>query len=158
MGVPRRAGPRDLDRVAALWSALGDHHAPLDPLFRPRAGAEDAVRALVAGFLRDPDTAVFVCEAAGDAGGLVGFCAARIERAPPILAEDRRAEITDLFVDPEARRRGVGRALATAALDWVAGRGVRRVEVRVAVHNEVGQAFWRALGFGDLIDVLHRRL
>ena len=36
--------------------------------------------------------------------------------------------------------------------------GMKRVEVRVASRNPEGQAFWRALGFGDLMDVLHRRL
>jgi hypothetical protein len=33
-----------------------------------------------------------------------------------------------------------------------------RVEVRVAARNAEGQAFWRALGFGDFVDVLDRRL
>ena len=31
-------------------------------------------------------------------------------------------------------------------------------EVRVASGNAEGQAFWRALGFDDLMDVLHKRL
>jgi hypothetical protein len=35
---------------------------------------------------------------------------------------------------------------------------VGRVEVRVAARNSEGQAFWRALGFHDLMDVLQRRL
>jgi hypothetical protein len=48
--------------------------------------------------------------------------------------------------------------LAAAALDWTAERGVDRVEVRVASGNAEGQAFWRGLGFDDLMDVLQRRL
>ena len=36
--------------------------------------------------------------------------------------------------------------------------GATRVEVRVAAYNDAGQAFWRAQGFGDFMDVLHRRL
>jgi hypothetical protein len=32
------------------------------------------------------------------------------------------------------------------------------VVVRVAVRNAEGQAFWRALGFSDWMDVLERRL
>jgi len=61
-------------------------------------------------------------------------------------------------VRPAARRRGIGRALAVAATDWVRGCGVQRIEVQVASRNVEGQAFWRALGYGDLMDVLHRRL
>ena len=154
-GGVRRAVARDLDRVAALRSAITEHHADLDPLFtlRPSAGAE--IDALLAAQFADPDAAVFVWE---DGGDLPGFCIVRVDRAAPILAETERAEITDLGVRPAARRRGIGRALAVAATDWVRGCGVQRIEVQVASRNVEGQAFWRALGYGDLMDVLHRRL
>jgi GNAT superfamily N-acetyltransferase len=82
----------------------------------------------------------------------------RIDRAPPILVEVERAQITDLFVVESLRRQGLARGLVAAALDWVRGRRVERVEVRVASGNPEGQAFWRSLGFSDLMDVLHRRL
>jgi ribosomal protein S18 acetylase RimI-like enzyme len=154
-GAVRRAVARDLDRVAALWCAITEHHAKLDPLFtlRPDAGAE--IDALLAAQFADPDAAVFVWVQGGD---LPGFCIVRIDRAPPILAETARAEITDLGVRPAARRRGIGRALVAEATGWVRGRGVRRIEVQVASRNAEGQAFWRALGYGDLMDVLQRRL
>lgn len=83
---------------------------------------------------------------------------ARIDRAPPILLEVERAEITDLGVRPHRRRRGVGRALAEAALAWVRERGVARVEVRVVAGNPEGRAFWRALGFSEHVAVLERRV
>jgi len=151
----RRALPRDLDRVAVLWTALSEHHASVDPLFALRPDADAEIRRLLAATLRDPDAATFVCERAG---ALLGFCTARIDRAPPIQLEVRRAEITDLMVSANERRRGVGRALAERALLWVEEQGVERCEVRVADANVEGQRFWRALGFGDLMDVLQRRL
>ena len=154
-GAVRRAVARDLDRVAALWCAITEHHARLDPLFTLRPDAAAEIDALLRTQLADPDAAVFVWEERGD---VPGFCIVRIDRAPPILAETTRAEITDLGVRPAVRRRGIGRALAAAATGWARGCGVRRVEVQVASRNAEGQAFWRALGYGDLMDVLHRRL
>ena len=154
-GSVRRAGAADLARCEALWREILRHHADLDPLFRVRPGAGEEIRRMLAGSLEDPDAALFVCEASG---AVVGFCAVRIDRAPPILQETRRAEITDLCVEAAARRRGFGRALAEAALAFAASRGATRVEVRVAAGNREGQAFWRALSFGDLVDVLQRRL
>lgn len=151
----RPATARDLDRIAALWSALASHHEALDPAFRQRPDAAAAVRELLARHLRDPDAALFVCELQGD---LVAFCGVRIDRAPPILAETERVEITDLAVREGQRRRGIGRALAQAALDWASRRGLRRIEVRVASGNAEGQGFWRALGFDALMDVLQRRV
>jgi GNAT superfamily N-acetyltransferase len=110
---------------------------------------------LLAATLRDPEAAIFVSERAG---ALLGFCTVRIDRAPPIQLEVRRAEITDLMVRENERRRGVGRGLVERALAWVEERGVERCEVRVASLNAEGQRFWRSIGFGDLMDVLHRRL
>lgn len=151
----RQACASDLDALTKLWIAITRHHEPLDALFRLRRGAEREVRELLRAILRDPDARVFVCEVGGDA---VGMACVRIDRAPPILEEVERAEITDLFVRPERRRFGCGRALARAALDWAGSRGTQRVEVRVATANPQAQAFWRELGFGDHMQVLQLRL
>lgn len=155
-GSQRRAVPGDVPGLTELWIEITTHHADIDPLFTLRRDAAAEIRRLLAAQLGDPDTAIFVWEAEGE---LLGFCSVATGVARrPILEETRRAEISDLGVRASARRRGIGRALAEAALDWVRGRGVERVEVRVATGNREGQAFWRALGFGDLMDVLQRRL
>lgn len=155
-GRVRRAELRELDRVAALWTAITDHHRDLDPLFRMRRDADDELANLLRALHRDPDAAIFVY--ACETGDLPGMCIVRIDRSPPIMEELERAEITDLGVRPEARRDGIGSALLDAALAWVRARGVRRVEVQVARGNDEGQGFWRARGFGELMDVLHKRL
>lgn len=135
--------------------ALIEHHAAIDPAFALREGAAPAVRNLLGAILRDDDAAIFVCEGGA---GLVGFCSAKIERAPRLLVEVARAEITELIVRTGERREGIGRALVERSLGWLAERGVERCEVRVAASNAAGRAFWRALGFGAWMDVLHRRL
>lgn len=154
-GQVRLAVMADLDRVAALWTAITHHHESLDPLFRMRPGADSELGELLRAIARDPDAAIFVYD---DGGDLPGMCIVRIDHAPPIMVEVERAEITDLGVRPDARRRGIGSALVDEALRWVRESGVGRVEVQVAVGNAEGQAFWRARGFGDLMDVLHKRL
>jgi ribosomal protein S18 acetylase RimI-like enzyme len=154
-GRVRRATLRDLDRVAALWTAITHHHETFDPVFRMRADAADELARLLAALQRDPDAAIFVYEEGAD---LPGLCIVRIDQAPPIMEEDERAEISDLGVRPDARRRGIGGALLREALAWVRSSGVTRVEVQVAKANREGQAFWRAQGFGDLMDVLQKRL
>jgi len=156
----RRAGPGDLELLCDLWLEVARHHAGLDPYFMLRPGARDEARRLLGAELSDPDAAAWVAGGAerGGHAAAQGFCIVRIDRAPPIHEQAARAEITDLGVRRSARRSGVGRALVEAAEAWVRERGVERVEVRVAVANREGQAFWRALGFGEFMDVLHRRL
>ena len=164
-GVIREATKRDLEEVVRLWSDLARHHAPLDPAFSLRPAAGEEIRALVTVQLRDPDAKTFVWECRdGSAkprpgsGRLGALCMVRIDRAPPVQREVERAEITDLIVERALRRRGIGAAILDAALAWVEQSGVERVEVRVAVGNAEGQAFWRSRAFGDWMDVLHLRL
>ena len=154
-GAVRVALLRDLDRVAALWTAITRHHEALDPVFRMRPDADGELRELLAAIHRDSDSVILVYDAGGD---LPGLCIVRVDTAPPIMREHERAEITDLGVREDARRRGIATTLVEAALDWVRASGVSRVEVHVARANAEGQAFWRARGFGDLMDVLHKRL
>ncbi len=80
----RPAAARDVPRVAALWSAIHAHHAPLDPQFRVRRDVERALAALVEDELREADAAVFVGEIGPD---VVGFCTVRLRAAPALLAE-----------------------------------------------------------------------
>lgn len=149
----RRARSADLASIDALWRSLLALHADLDPAFRVAGNAVPA-RAL-AQLVEDARTAAWVAESEA---GVVAFCAARIDDAPPGLAESRRAEITELFVSEGARRHGLGRALVEAACEWARERDAARVEVRVVALNAAGRAFWRSLGFGAFVDVLDRRL
>lgn len=149
------AAPRELARLEPLWNALIAHHLTFDPSYRTRDGAAGVWRGHMAERMEAGEAAVLVC---GEGAGPTGFCSVEIQRAPDLIHEPARAEIAELFVAPAARRDGCGRSLVEAALAWVRDRGIVRVEVRVASANADGQSFWRALGWGDFVDVLERRL
>ena len=57
------------------------------------------------------------------------------------------ASIEELYVEPEARRRGVGRALLEAVGERCSARGVSYVEAQV--EDEEAAAFYRALGYEE---------
>jgi GNAT superfamily N-acetyltransferase len=156
-GRVRLARAQEIDRVAALWTGITQHHAVLDPLFRMRRGpvADSELRELLRTLQRDPDAAILVYDLEGT---LEGLCIVRIDHAAPILEETERAEITDLGVRPALRRRGIATRLVEEAQAWVTDRGVARIEIQVAHGNREGQAFWRARGFEDFMDVLHKRV
>lgn len=151
----RTARAADAEAIATSWRTLLELHAGIDAAFAVRESAADGLADEFRRAIARNAGRVWVAE---EAGRFAGFCAAHVEPAPPALAERSRCVITELAVEPSARRRGVGRALAEAALAWARERGAARVEVRVAARNSEAQAFWRALGFGDFVDVLDRRL
>jgi len=159
-GAVRAARARDLDRLAGLFTLGLEHHVGVER-FRLRRDAEDRARTWLADWLamREAPLLVFESRADGeDAGQLLGLCTARLLTRPAIFEETVRGEIEHLVVRPEARRRGIGRVLAGAALEALRGRGATRVEIQVARDNAEGQAFWRALGFAPVMDVLERAL
>jgi len=152
----RAVAERDLDRLAALASLLFVHHASAGARFAIEPGREGELRVLLAGFVRDPAHALLVSES--ESGGLDGFVLASLLRRAGPFVERARGEIDWLFVREEARRRGVGRELAAAALVWLRQQGAERVEVHVDRDNSGGRDFWAAQGFAPAMDVLERHL
>jgi GNAT superfamily N-acetyltransferase len=60
----------------------------------------------------------------------------------------RRAWIlNDLYVDPTARRKGVGRMLMEAARHFAMETGAAWLELATANDNKVAQALYRSLGY-----------
>jgi ribosomal protein S18 acetylase RimI-like enzyme len=64
--------------------------------------------------------------------------------------ETPSVELNALWVAPEARRTGAGRALIEAVCDWARERGAARVELEVTATSLAAQALYRALGFTAL--------
>jgi len=63
-----------------------------------------------------------------------------------VSAGGQFASIEDLYVRPEVRRQGVGRALLQAANERCAERGIAFIEVQV--EEEKAEAFYAALDYG----------
>ena len=154
-GKIRDATARDMDRVAALWTAITLYHESMAPAFRMRRDAGAELAELLRAIGRDSDAAIRVYEEKGD---IQGLCIVRIDHSPAIMVENERAEITDLGVREDVRRRGIGTRLVDDALAWVRDAGIERVEVQVASANPTAQGFWRARGFTNFMDVLDKRL
>jgi len=150
----RPADARELDRLAELHALLVSSHGS-DAGFESAPGSVAVVRDYLARARVDPGALLLVADADTP---LVGFVLVRVLERAPLFAETRRGEIEALFVRPEARRHGVGRALADAGLDWLRAQGLARAALQVATGNREGGAFWRALGFEPSMDVLERRL
>ena len=63
------------------------------------------------------------------------------------IAKDSAGEIVLIGVVGGSRRRGAGRTLMSAALEWFKGRGVATVRVKTQVKNLQAMNFYHRLGF-----------
>jgi ribosomal protein S18 acetylase RimI-like enzyme len=73
-------------------------------------------------------------------GAPVGLAWLRLG-TPPV------ADLYQMWVAPEARRRGAGRALLDAGIGWARARGARHITLRVTRGNASAQQFYASLGF-----------
>jgi ribosomal protein S18 acetylase RimI-like enzyme len=64
----------------------------------------------------------------------------------------------DVIVDPEHRRRGVGRLLLDATLAYLRSRAAPRVVLSTAVQNEAAQRLFASLGFRRTMIEMTREL
>jgi ribosomal protein S18 acetylase RimI-like enzyme len=113
---------RELDR--ATWSTVSSP-APPPPPDRP--------------FELD---GVLVSELAD---GIAGYV--KIGPVLPIPASAHVLEIKGLTVSPAHRRRGVGKALMHAAIEYARDAGARRLTLRVLSHNTAARDLYTACGF-----------
>jgi ribosomal protein S18 acetylase RimI-like enzyme len=79
------------------------------------------------------------------AGRAIGFAGLRI--SPGLFYVEPRAELTELYVLPEYRRRGAGRALTAYAEEVAHAAGATELFVLTGFDNHEAQALYRKLGF-----------
>jgi GNAT superfamily N-acetyltransferase len=89
---------------------------------------------------------------AEDDGQVAGFITATIEQSQPDRLPDRHATIGYLYVDPQYRRKGVGRDLVARIFAWAREQeGIVHVEMPVLANDTGAEPFWRSLGFSPFI-------
>jgi ribosomal protein S18 acetylase RimI-like enzyme len=150
----RTARSSDLPRVGELAAALVRQHHALDAarfmLVEPIA---EGYRRFLGGELRRKGALVLVAEGEpGDGEGangtdILGYAYATLEPRNWNDLLDAAGKLNDVFVDPAARRRGVGRALCRAVLAELAARGAPRVVLMSAWKNPDAHVFFESLGF-----------
>jgi ribosomal protein S18 acetylase RimI-like enzyme len=128
------ARPEDVTVLAALVAGFRDHLGAAAP--------SDADLALhLPHVLRDPQIE-FACAWLGDRA--VGYAQVRFWSS--VWARGLEAQLDDLFIAPEGRGQGAGRALLRHALARASARGARRFSLNTNEHNHTAQALYRSEG------------
>jgi diamine N-acetyltransferase len=151
----RGASVGDAETLAALNRFVHDTHLVRRPdYFTPRR-VED-VSAWFRERLDHVSTAAWIAQE-GDAavGYLLMFVHERAQN--PFRHARRWCEIDQIAVDPAWRRRGIGTALMTAALEEASARGVRDVELSSWAFNSDAHAMFQRFGFEPRVVTFERR-
>ncbi len=131
-------------------NALADSPSSFGPRYEDAAAKdEDAWRRLIGTLTAPGPNVAFVGLVDGRACGLVFG-------AVDVAVEDS-ARVGGMWVDPGARRRGVGRLLLTAVLDWAMSCSRPNVGLWAPAHEPAALALYRRAGFREVgVEKLHR--
>ena len=145
----RKAASDDMVAIVNLWQELMDFHRRLDPHFSLSPESHMRFMEFMSCHIKSDTSCVLVAEE--DNKALVGYCLAALAKHPPVFDRRDYGIIFDLAVTERHRRQGIGERLYSAAEAWFAGRGIHRIEVQVAVSNEVSASFWWKMDFNPYI-------
>jgi ribosomal protein S18 acetylase RimI-like enzyme len=123
---------RELDRFQQAWR-----------VFEPRADLAGEAEARYRAALGDPAQLHLVAERDDR---LVGMGMARVT-VPSSMSDERAAEVSNVYVLPEARGLGVGRALVVGLARWAREQGAPRLVLKTYSQNEEALRFWETVGF-----------
>ena len=55
--------------------------------------------------------------------------------------------LSDMWIEEQGRRLGIGRKLSELALDWLRQQGVHSIEIQVLAHNDPSWNLYESMGF-----------
>lgn len=132
----RRAERDDIDQLAPLFDAYRGFYSQPSDLPRAREFLHDR--------LSHDESVILIAERHGTA---VGFT-----QLYPMFSSVRTARIwilNDLFVAEDARRRGLARALLTAAAQFARAQGAARLMLETGRENAPARTLYRAAGWDE---------
>jgi diamine N-acetyltransferase len=150
--VVRVAGPDDVRSISILNGIVQTAHHEAHPN-RFLAADPDRVQPVLETWLRDGATHLgagrtraWLCEIDAEPVGYV--IAVLCEQSETPFHRPRRwIELDQIAIRADARRLGVGKALASEVAEWARDAHVSRLELSVWSFNEAAQSFFAALGF-----------
>jgi GNAT superfamily N-acetyltransferase len=143
-----RSGRReDAAEAARLWMQSAREHTAHDPIYDTAPGAEKVMRRFLADLAGSNHSFLFVAESAGRT---VGFISGELREGSPTFRSKTWAAVDDVFVEPDHRNLGVGRALLESVKAWAKERGADGISLQVAAANERGRKFYEGLGFREI--------
>lgn len=140
-----RSGRReDLEGVVDLWQRLARHHELMGDEFALAWRSRDDWSKYIKLKFSEISTKLIVAE---EEGRIVGFMLCMLSPNAPIFRDRKIGLISDAFVVPERRRKGVAEKMLDMGTKWFRKNKVRSVQLMVAAKNLEGRTAWRKLGF-----------
>jgi ribosomal protein S18 acetylase RimI-like enzyme len=143
-----RPGRReDAEAAARLWMQSAEEHTAHDRIYATAPGAERVMRRFLADLASSSHSFLFVAESDGR---VVGFISGELREGSLTFRQRTWASVDDVFVEPDSRNLGIGRALLEGVEAWAKKRRADGISLQVAAANSRGRKFYEELGFREV--------
>jgi ribosomal protein S18 acetylase RimI-like enzyme len=150
----REAREDELLKVAGLWGKFMSFNEDFNVSFKIKKKALEIFSKEMIEKRQDKNCRLAVAESDRN---IIGFCFSYVSHKPKYFTIDKFGFIGDLYVEPEYRRRGIGRMLVDDAMSFFSRRKITQIELLVARKNEETIKFWESLGFSHLLTWMFKR-
>jgi ribosomal protein S18 acetylase RimI-like enzyme len=80
-------------------------------------------------------------------GQVAGFMLCRLKRVPTYMGGVMVGELSDMWINTDARRLGIGDKLSRLAIDWMREQGAHSIEIQILRDNEASWKLYERMGF-----------
>lgn len=137
----RKASFDDVEILGQLWDEWMETEAPgMETPLLPDAGV--FFRNLSGTGILTGASIMYLAETQG----IDGFIQGQVMTPHPPFQPEPYGYISYLYVKPEARGKGLGKALVRSMMAAFSDRGLCRVELHVYASNPEGRGFWERMG------------
>ena len=147
--IIRKATIEDTSQIVQLWLGLSEMHAAMEPMWETVGNAEEIHEAHLKTILAKDNYHIVVAESENK---IVGFSTLLLSNRPDVFLKKLSASIQDTCVKSEYRKTGIGKQLTEALINIAREKGVEMITLGVAVDNEVGNVFWKEMGFKPTVN------
>jgi ribosomal protein S18 acetylase RimI-like enzyme len=140
----KKASRRDVEKIKSLWCEFIDFHERYDSYYKRSENGSKAFDQFVNKQISDRNALVLIAQIDKET---CAYLIARLKYRQPVFAETRYGMIYDIAVSEKYRRKGIGKKLYNASIDWFQKRKVKRIELNVATSNPISMKFWTKIGF-----------
>ncbi len=144
----------EMEFVLDLWEKLMDEHFLFDTRFRRRELGRMHMRYHLTSQLMSDEFLLMTAKVEGE---VVGFMTAQIVRNP-IFLPPLLGQISDAYILPEWRSKGLGSAMVEMIIQWFRENKVQQVDLNVAIANKAGKKFWEKHGFTPYLQIVSKWL
>jgi ribosomal protein S18 acetylase RimI-like enzyme len=141
----RKARLEDAEQLAKLYLQFWEAHKNPSPLHEPRVKVDynnlvkDAKKTI-----KDKEIYTYVAEENGEIVGYIGFL---IWTNISYFKIRKYGYIDEIVVDKKHRKTGIARQLLDFTEELFRKRGIRYIQLRVELKNEIAQKAWEKMGF-----------